>query len=158
MLDEADPRIPNTSTVWQLWHSDTFDRDSSPSLQGNGANIVHGLYELWLHTLKEGILDSGSASFSSFHLTWGNTPTARVDVAVNPFHNLALLKLRRWVGFTPQTQESEERREAILLRLAQLHYELLQKSSRWKASAIDWSAEARGLLAHVELIVDPEEL
>lgn len=158
MIDEADPRIPNTSTVWQLWHSDTFDRNSSPSLQGNGVNIIYGLYELWLNTLKEGILDNGSASFSYFHLTWGDPATARVDVTVNPFHNLALLKLRSWVGFISQAQEGEDGKNAILLRLAQLHYELLKKSSRWKASAIDWGAEARELLAYVESISDPEQL
>ena len=167
MIDETDPRIPDTSTVWQLWHSDTFDRDTSRFLQSSDVNIIDGLYELWLHTLKEGILDNGSASSSYFHLTWGNTAATRADVAVNPFHNLALLKLRRWVGFISQAQESEDRRiiqrleereDTIILRLAQLHYELLQKSSRWKASAIDWGAEARVLLARVDLISDAEEL
>jgi len=158
MIDENDPRFINTSTVWQLWYSDTFDRDSSLALQASGINIINGLYELWLYTLREGILDNGSASFSYFHLTWGNTATTRADVAVNPFHNLALQKLRRWVGFISPAQEIEDRKDAILLRLAQLHYESLKKSSRWKASAIDWSAEARELLARVELISDPQEL
>src|SRR5215213_779764 len=101
MIDENDPRIPNTSTVWQLWYSDTFDREAPQSLQASGANIMRGLYALWLYTLKEGILDNGSASFSYFHLTWGNTATTRVDVAIHPFNNLPLLKLRRWVGFIP---------------------------------------------------------
>ena len=84
--------------------------------------------------------------------------TSRADVAVNPFHNLALLKLRRWIGSIPQMQENEDERDAILLRLAQLHYELLLKSNRWKASAIDWGAEARELLARVESMADPNEL
>ncbi len=158
MIDEADPRIPNPATIWQLWHSDTFDRDSSPSLQGNGVNILHGLFELWLYTLKEGIMENGSASFSYFYLTWADTATTRVDVAVNPFHNPALLKLRRWAGFTTQAQEIEDGGNSIILRLAQLHFDRLLKSSRWRESSIDWSEEAREVLARVELISSPKEL
>ena len=93
MDDEIDSQIPNTSSAWQLWHHDMFDRDSSPFLQASGTNIVQGLYELWLCTLKEGILENGSASFSRFHLTWGKTATARVDVFVKPFNNLSLIKI-----------------------------------------------------------------
>lgn len=159
MSSEIDSRIPSTSSTWQLWHSDTFDRDSRPSLQASGTNIIPGLYELWLYTLKEGILDNGSASFSRFQLTWGNTASTRADVFVKPFNNLSLLKLRQWANLLSQNQMSEEdRREAILWRLAQLHYELLQNSNRWKASAIDWSAESRELLARVESMKDPKEL
>jgi len=166
MIDDFDSRIPNTSTTWQLWHSDMFDRESAPSLEASGMNIIQGLYELWRYTLKEGIQDNGSASFSRFRLTWGNTPTTRVEVVVNPFNNLCLIKLRRWANLMSQHKENkgilivqslEEQRDAILMRLAQLHYELLQNSSRWKAPAIDWGAEARELLAHVELMTDPKE-
>ena len=44
------------------------------------------------------------------------------------------------------------------MKLAHLHIELLQKSSRWRADAIAWDAEARDLLARVEWMRDPEEL
>jgi len=118
---------------------------------------VHGLYELWLYTLKEAILDNGNASFSRFQLRWGNTASTRVDVYVEPFDNLSLMKLRLWAHLMSQNSE-EERKEAILSRLAQLHFKLLLKSSRWNAAAIDWSAESRELLAHVELMKDPQEL
>ena len=158
MTDEIDPYKPNTSTDWQLWHSDMFDTDSQLSLQASGTNILQGFYELWLYTLKEAVLDNGSASFSRFLLTWGNTAPTRVEVSVNPFNNLSLTKLRRWANLMSRNENSGEQSDAILLRLAQLHYELLQKSSRWKASAIDWSAESRELLARVELISDPKEL
>ena len=167
MNDDFDPRILNTSTAWQLWHSDTFDREAPVSLQAAGINIVQGFYELWHYTLKEGILDNGNASFSRFHLTWENAPVARVDVFVNPFGNPALLKLRHWTRLMSEDQEGEGRgiaqtaeakNDALLLRLAQLHYEFLQKSLRWKASAIDWSAEARELIEHIELLSDPKEL
>jgi hypothetical protein len=52
----------------------------------------------------------------------------------------------------------ERQSNTVVLRLAHLHYERLQKSTRWNAAAIDWSAEAREVLAHVESIQDPEEL
>lgn len=157
-MDQTASRLPDSSTTWRLWHSDTFDRDSAPSLQASGTGIVQGLYELWLYTLKEGILDSGSSSFSRFHLTWGNTPVARVEILVNPFDNRCLLKLRRWANLTSQHPEREEKRDAILWKLAQLHDGLLQESSRWKSPTIDWDAEARELLARLEMMAAPEEL
>ena len=167
MIDETDTRIPNISTVWQIWHYDTFDRDASPTLQSSGENIIQGLYQLWLYTLSEGILDNGNASFSYFHLAWGPSATTRVDVAVNPFENRALQKLRLWAGFVSQdlrsnnehvNQLTEEGKNAMLWKLAQLHYDLLRKSGRWKSPVIDWGAEARELLASVELISAPDEL
>jgi hypothetical protein len=157
-----DKQIPNTSTAWQLWHSDTFDRDAPQSLQASGTDILNGLYELWLCTLREGIQDNGNASFSSFHLTWGNTPSTRADVNVKPFYNSSLMKLRQWAGLT--TRNPGEGRDtthpgiSVVSRLAQLHYELLEKSERWNAPAIDWSAEARELLSRVERMTDLEEL
>ena len=153
-----DSQIPNTSSTWQLWHNDSFDSDFPATLQASGTDIIQGLYQLWLHTLKEGVLDSGSSSFSRFHLTWGNTPAARVDILVNPFDNRCLLKLRRWANLMSHHQEAAETRDAILWRLAQLHFELLQMSRRWTSPAIDWNAEARELLARLEMMTDPEEL
>ncbi len=159
MDHELDFRIPGPSSAWQLWYSDTFDWDSAPALQTSGTNIVDGLYKLWLHTLKEGILENGNASFSRFHLTWGNTGSTRVDVFVEPFRNPSLMKLRQWAHIAPDNNNSEEELgKALLLRLAHLHYELLQKSSRWSASAIDYSAESKELLARVDVIKEPEEL
>jgi hypothetical protein len=159
MVDNVDPRLPHTSTAWQVWYNDIFDSDSAPSLQASGTNIIEGLRELWLHTLREGILENGHASFSRFHLTWGNSGAARVDIAVDPFHNPSLLKLRRWVGFMAQLPENDdEQRNIIFSRLAQVHYQLLLTSGRWQASAIDWSAEARELLARLEWMTDPKEL
>lgn len=167
MNSEFDLRIPGTATIWQLWHSDTFDPDSVPTLQADGEDILQGLYELWFYTLSEGIQDGGSASFSRFHLTWGNTPFTRVDIDVKPFDNFSLVKLRQWAHLPSPPEEGQgipaapdhgEQRAAILMRVAQLHYELLQKSSRWKATAIDWSAESRELLARVELMTVPKEL
>src|SRR5574338_66005 len=141
MTEESDPRIPDTSTVWHLWYMDLFDRDAPRSLQSSGQNIVHGLYALWLHILNEGISENGSASFSYFYITWGDTAATRVDIAVDPFQNFTLLKLRRWTGLPVQTQQTknrqtglrpEEHQNTVILRLAQWHGALLQKSARWK--------------------------
>lgn len=159
MENETDAQIPGPSSAWQLWYSDTFDWDSAPALQTSGKNIVDGLYKLWLYTLKEGILENGNASFSRFHLTWGDTGSTRVDVFVEPFGNPSLVKLRQWAHLDDDHKNNdEEQGKAILLRLAQLHYERLQKSSRWRASAIDYSAESKELLARVDVIKEPEEL
>lgn len=165
--NKPDLSVPNAATAWQLWYRDTFDRDAPPSLEARGTDIVHGLHALWFSTLKEAILENGSASFSRFHLTWGDAPAMRVEIVVNPFDNLALLKVRRWVGFAepsptreglPTGQHLEEQRETVLGRLAQAHYDLLQKSRRWTAPSIDWGAEARELLERVESISNSEEL
>jgi hypothetical protein len=122
-------------------------------------NMVDGLYKLWFHTLTEGLLENGSASFSRFYLTWGNTASARVDIFVNPFNNLSLLKLRQWARPASQYQQNEvQHAKTILWRLAELHYELLQKGDRWKDLAIDWSAESKEILARVELAKELEEL
>jgi hypothetical protein len=166
MIDQRNARIPDASTAWQLWYSDTFDRESSTSLQENGENILRGLYQLWRYTLSEAIQDNGSASFSYFHLTWGNTAASRIDVDVKPLHNRSLRKLRQWAETKAKNQEESQgigqhspaQSISVLSRLAQLHYELLQKSDRWKAASIDWSAEARELLARVESMTDPEDL
>ncbi len=154
-----DSQIPTISTAWQLWYGDIFDRDVPASVQARGADIVQGLYELWQYTLKEGIDDNGTASFSRFYLTWGNTSAARVDVAVQPFNNLSLLKLRRWAGLMSQSNPvMDKQRDTILWRLAQAHYDLLLKSIRWQTSEIDCDAEAIELLAYVESIQDSDEL
>lgn len=153
MADDLASRILNPSTGWQLWHSDTFDRDAPLTLQSSGTDMFQGLSELWRYTLKEGIMNDGNASFSRFHLIWGDTPATRVDIFVQPFDNLALLTLRQWTQSRPEEQE-----DGLLLRLAQLHYELLQTSVRWSAPTIDWSLESRDVLARVETITDPEEL
>jgi hypothetical protein len=163
MVDEIDTRIPNVSTTWQLWYTDTFDRDTPQAIQSRGVNIIQGLYHLWLFTLTDGILDNGNASFSYFHLTWGSLASTRVDVAVNPFDNPALLKLRGWIGLVSQdpgniSEQVNQGKDVILWRLAQLHYDLLQESIRWKSSEIDWGAEARELLTRIELISAPKEL
>jgi len=111
-------------------------------------------------------VESGTVSFSSFHLTWGNTVSTRIDVDVKPFENPSLVKLRQWADGEPRNLEEiggipeslQGQGNSVLTRLAQLHYELLQKSGRWNSAAVSWSAEASELLARIELMTSPEEL
>ena len=165
-MDQSDRQVPDAFSAWQLWYSDTFDRDAPPSLEVHGVNIIDGLYHLWLYTLKERILDNGMASFSRFQLVWGESASSRADVYVTPFDNLSLRKLRQWAGLTPQTEGTSggtspigrAKGDVVLLRLAQRHYELLQASKRWQADTISWSAESKELLERVEQMTSPADL
>ena len=159
MDDEIDSQILDTNSDWQLWHSDLFDRDSPLYLQESGTDIIQGLFKLWFCTLTEGLLENGSASFSRFHLTFGDTASTRVDIFVEPFNNLSLMKLREWAELSPQNQNHErERGDEILFKLAQMHYNLLQKRNRWRSIAIDWSGESKEILGLVEMMKGAEEL
>lgn len=116
----SDPKIPGPSTVWKLWYRDMFDRETPSSLEAAGTDIREGLYSLWLHTLTEGVQEDGSASFSRFHLAWGDPETGYADAAVEPFHNHTLLKLRQWAGLASDEQGSSESSEKnkVVQRLA----------------------------------------
>jgi hypothetical protein len=167
MTIEKDPLIPDISTPWKLWYLDTFDREAPPSLEASGENILLGLYELWLHTLQEGVLEDGTASFSSFSLTWGNRASTTANAGVQPSRNSALKKLRQWANLGSPDKKGPadnsnrlypEPENALVWKLAQTHFNLLLQSSRWTAKAIDWSEEARELLARVDLLTDPGQL
>jgi hypothetical protein len=62
--------IPASSDSWALWYQDTFDQDSSPSIEMRGQGLVNGLLELWARYLFETVLADGQRGFSHFHLRW----------------------------------------------------------------------------------------
>ena len=142
--------VPDASTRWTLWHRDTFDRDTPESVEAQGANILNGLYQLWKQTLREGVTDSGDASFGAFRLAWGETVKTTAAVWVKPFENTELTKLKRWAEAIGE--------DALLRQIAKLHLTLLQKSDRWSAQALNPSDEARELLRRVSTLRDPTEL
>lgn len=142
-MTTPDPRRPLSVSPWMLWYSDTFDRDSEPSVEETGERFVDGLIALWRHVLQEGIDEAGHATFSSFWLSWGSSLAERADAAVQPFGNATHVRLREW------SQRDVETCEAVLRRLALWHYDLLRHSPRWQASAIAVGEEARQLLAAV---------
>lgn len=53
---------------WSLFYQDTFDRDSSPSLEVEGCGLVPGLMELWVRYLGEEL-----GGFSAFNLALETT-------------------------------------------------------------------------------------
>lgn len=83
-----------TEPRFELWASDLFDRDSSPSLQRTFTSLTEGLEALWRAMLDEGLQDDGRPTFTDFVL---RGPSTRVTLPRDPFRNpeLALLR-RRW--------------------------------------------------------------
>lgn len=138
----ASPLVPDTSTRWTLWHIDLFDRNTPDSIEAEGTNILHGLYQLWRHTLRE-----GAADFSTFRLAWGDTVTATATVCIEPSD---LFKLQLWSDAIGE--------DALLRRIAKLHLAFLQKSSRWTSRSVNAGDEARELLSHIGSLKDPSEL
>jgi hypothetical protein len=158
-MDETLSPIPDQSTRWQLWASDTFDQDSVPGMQTSGEGLLAGLYQLWLHTLSESILENGHATFTRFHLTWGEGTRARVEVDVKPFDNHTLAKLRLWVDHFEDISRmaaliglelQQEGPNPVLQRLASELWERVRTGQRWQAQAIAWNSEAKELLNSLE--------
>jgi hypothetical protein len=143
------PAIPGTSTKWRLWYRDLFDREMPPQVEAKGTNILNGLYQLWKHTLTEGVDEKGTQTFSVFRLTWGevNATTSAdeisADAGVQPFDNSALVKLKLWAGTIGQ--------DTLLWRIAERHLRLIQ-------SGVGGYTAARELLTKIEAMTDPSEL
>jgi hypothetical protein len=155
-----DPRIPTSSTIWQIWHQDMFDRDTPASLETTGDDILWGLYWLWIHTIREGITDTGLATSSYFYLTWGEQSSNRVDAGVNPFDNLSLMKIRQWAAVPPNKNNipSQDKTNPVVWSLAIKHYELLKESPRWKDTSSNPGTEATTLLDLIGKMDSPEQL
>lgn len=138
---------------WVLWHHDLFDREAPASVQARGRELPAGLYQLWLSTLSESLLEGGTASFSRFQLCWGD-PMQRAEIPVQPFENPALLKLRGWIWQNGSPANSLLPTSAILQRLADLHHGLLAA----RQDTAGWSGEADLLLKRILSAGEPEEL
>lgn len=76
--------------AWELWSSDTFDRESDPSLEGSFDTLDAGLRALWKKTLFEAVLDDGRPTFTEFSLR--GQPS--VFLPRDPFENPELAVLR----------------------------------------------------------------
>ena len=77
----------------ELWSSDLFDRDSTPSLEAGFSTIPEGLKALWDHVLGEGVQDDGRPTFTDFQLRLeGKRP---ISLPRDPHANPALAALRR---------------------------------------------------------------
>jgi hypothetical protein len=84
---------------WHLSSSDLFDRECPAMDEGHGENLADGLARLWESHLREGFLDDGQRSFTSFDLSWlrpdGSIGSAYVDYDAS-HHAAGAPRLRRW--------------------------------------------------------------
>jgi hypothetical protein len=147
MSEEGRPRFDPHRARFELWARDTFDREADAHLDREGTGLVAGLVELWRSVLREGVLDSGGASFTAFSLVLTDGDEAdTTDLGVQPFDNRALAKLRRWIHGQPVL----DAREGEMLRaLATTHAALLPTDGRFPSGWQERS-EARRILAEVE--------
>lgn len=76
--------------AWELWSSDTFDRESPPSVEGSFDTLEAGLRALWKKTLSEAVQDDGRPTFTEFTLR--GQPS--VFLPRDPFENPELAVLR----------------------------------------------------------------
>lgn len=143
---------------WRLWYRDTFDRETPVSLEASGTNLVEGLYDLWFHTLTEGITEDGSKSFSVFWLTWGDETRNNAGIDVATTGNQALVKLRRWAGLGSEKSSLIPNENPVLMNVALQHYRLLGERSWIEKEEKDSSAESRQLLIQINSMRNPEQL
>lgn len=106
--------------AWELWSSDTFDRESAPSVEGSFDTLEAGLRALWKKTLTEGVQDDGRPTFTEFTLR--GQPS--VFLPRDPFENPELAVLRaRMVensGFLDELVKAHASRIAHRVTLKQL--------------------------------------
>ncbi len=99
---------------WQLWSTDLFDGEASPSLQRSAATLRAGLVALWGAVLREGVLDDGRPTFTAFSLRApGEQP---VTLPRDPRSNPELARLRARLG-----------EEDFAARLAEVHEPLVRQ-------------------------------
>lgn len=82
-------------TLFEIWSSDLFDRESSESLEGDYPRLDDALTALWQLVLTEVVEDDGRPTFTDFQLRSEGRRTIRVprDPSQNP--ELALLRSQR---------------------------------------------------------------
>jgi hypothetical protein len=100
---------------WELWHQDTFDRESPRRVEVSGRGLAAGLAELWERHLREGVRPDGRPTFSRFNLWWKGA--GRSVKVVGEREGQA--RLRSWIV------EGERRIDrALLRRVAEAHARL----------------------------------
>jgi hypothetical protein len=133
---------PGGVTGWDLWYHDLFDRESN-NVEKRGSDLLTGLYELWNHTLDEGVDEKGNQTFSSFLLEWTGDGTEWYDTGVQPFDNTALAKLKLWSTVIGK--------DVVCRRMAELHLRAVHQSvHRWAA--------AKDLLRTIDAMTEPSQL
>jgi hypothetical protein len=85
--------VAEGNAEWQIWHQDTFDRESPRRVELQGRGLVKGLAELWLRHLTETLRADGGSSFSRFNLWWQPRGLSIRIVGAEE----GLLRLRGWI-------------------------------------------------------------
>ena len=80
------------ATSWEIWYTDSFDRDADPAREATGTGRVAGLETLWRKTLDETVQDDGKITFTHFTL-WQDGRRGPA-IPVDPLSNAELGKLR----------------------------------------------------------------
>lgn len=106
--------------AWEVWSSDTFDRESAPHLEGAFDTLEQGLRSLWQKTLSEAVQADGRPTFTEFSLR--GQPS--VFLPRDPFQNpeLAVLRARMVAneGFLDELVKVHASRVASRVTLQQL--------------------------------------
>lgn len=79
---------------WELWSTDTFDRDAAPSCEATGDDFLAGCAGLWRATVDQGVLADGKPSFTWYQLRWAG---GALSLPRDPFSNPELRALKPWV-------------------------------------------------------------
>jgi len=130
---------------WHLSSADLFDRECPAMDEGHGDNLVDGLALLWKSHLREGFLDDGQRSFTSFDLSWlkpdGHIGSAYVDYYAKR-HAAGAPKLRRWFLSADSP--------TLLASIAAAHLRLIESGAKDPVDVILASAAAAADAAEFE--------
>ena len=135
------PDDPDPARRWEVWYSDTFDRETPAKVEVTGVGIVPGYVELWARFLFEGV-QIGSrhdgtavrqvavAGFSDFSLDFVDGPAPRtVRITGDLAH---ALRLKRWIfGDVTSTTRGylEEANLERLMHVARTHIRLADSAT-----------------------------
>jgi hypothetical protein len=103
--------------AWELWHQDSFDRESPRQVEAAGRGLVQGLYELWAHHLRETVGARGQRGFSRFNL-WLKREGKSIRI-VGSWEGMT--RLRDWV----YSDGERVRAPDLLRKVATLHAKLV---------------------------------
>lgn len=116
---------PHPAEEWEIWYTDTFDRDTPPQLEVRGHGLVAGLTELWARHFFEAVTADGQPGFSSFQL---RRKQGRIDIRGDWE---GAKRLRHWLFDKKKTATKgyvAEAQPSLLTTLAQVHARLVDRA------------------------------
>ena len=134
---------PYPAEEWEIWYTDTFDRDAPATIDVRGRGLVSGLAELWARHCFETVTAEGKQSFSNFRLRW-----ERGTVTISGDWEGAK-RLRHWLFGNKESAYQGYAAEAdasLLAAIAQAHARLIQSGH-----------SAEQIVALAVIATDPED-